>query len=61
MVDGAEHLAQALDQLPEQILAELAQGMKLVGRRFCRPAAPQCEGCPLEALLPAGGPRSADD
>jgi endonuclease-3 related protein len=61
MVDGAEHLAEALDQLPEQILAELAQGMKRVGRRFCRAAAPLCEGCPFETLLPAGGPHSAGD
>lgn len=26
-----------------------------VGRRFCGPQ-PNCEGCPLRALLPAGGP-----
>jgi endonuclease-3 related protein len=27
-----------------------------VGKRHCKKQAPLCEGCPLEPLLPAGGP-----
>ena len=27
---------------------------------FCRAAAPRCDGCPLERLLPEGGPREVD-
>jgi endonuclease-3 related protein len=40
-------------------LIELAQGMEQLGRRYCRAAA-HCDGCPLEFLLPEGGPRAAD-
>jgi endonuclease III len=43
------------------VLTELAHGMEQLGRRFCRPAAPRCDGCPLEGLLPEGGPREADE
>jgi len=42
------------------VLGELAHGMERLGRRFCRVAAPRCEGCPLENLLPEGGPREVD-
>jgi endonuclease-3 related protein len=41
-------------------LAKLAHGMAEVGRRFCRAAGPKCERCPLEHLLPEGGPRDVD-
>jgi endonuclease III related protein len=46
---------------PAVVLTGLAHGMELLGKRFCRPSAPRCEGCPLEALLPEGGPRGAED
>lgn len=42
------------------MLAELSRGMVPLGRHFCRAAAPLCQGCPLEALLPSGGPCHAD-
>jgi endonuclease III related protein len=41
-------------------LADLSHGMEVVGRRFCRAAAAHCSGCPLEHLLPEGGPRELD-
>jgi endonuclease III related protein len=42
------------------VLADLSRGMVPLGRRYCRASGPLCEGCPLESLLPAGGPRDAD-
>jgi endonuclease-3 related protein len=42
------------------LLSELSRGMVLLGRRYCRAGGPICQGCPLEALLPAGGPRESD-
>jgi endonuclease-3 related protein len=41
-------------------LNDLARGMMQVGRRYCRAAAPKCEQCPLEVVLPEGGPREVD-
>jgi endonuclease III related protein len=43
-----------------RLLAQLSHGMAQVGRQFCRPAAARCQGCPLEHLLPEGGPREND-
>ncbi len=34
----------------------LSHGMEQLGRQFCRAAAAHCDGCPLEHLLPEGGP-----
>jgi endonuclease-3 related protein len=42
-------------------LADLAHDLDALGRRFCRAAAPHCDGCPLESLLPESGPRGALD
>ena len=41
-------------------LIEVSRGMGQLGRRFCRAAAPRCDQCPLEPLLPEGGPREFD-
>jgi endonuclease-3 related protein len=41
-------------------LRELSHTLVQVGRQFCKAAAPRCDGCPLEHLLPEGGPREAD-
>jgi endonuclease-3 related protein len=46
---------------PADGLADLAHDMEQLGRQFCRAAAPRCDGCPLEGLLPEGGPRGGDD
>jgi endonuclease-3 related protein len=53
--------AGAHDHVAGRALLELAHGMEQLGRRFCRAAAPRCDGCPLESLLPEGGPRKLDD
>jgi endonuclease III related protein len=41
-------------------LIDLARGMGQLGRQYCRAAAPKCEHCPLEPVLPEGGPREVD-
>ncbi len=43
------------------LLTRVSDGMEELARRFCRPAAPHCDGCPLESLLPEGGPRGAEE
>jgi endonuclease-3 related protein len=45
---------------PADELTELAHGMEQLGRRFCRAAAPRCDDCPLESLLPEAGPLGAE-
>lgn len=42
-------------------LEAFSRGMADIGRRFCKPAAPRCERCPLRTVLPAGGPIEVDD
>jgi endonuclease III len=64
VVDHVDHAADRADLSDEDAavqLADLAHGMEELGRRFCRAAAPHCDGCPLESLLPEGGPRGAED
>lgn len=41
-------------------LADVSHGMERLGRQFCRAAEARCRGCPLEHLLPEGGPREVD-
>jgi endonuclease-3 related protein len=53
--------AESLDDRKVSELADLAHGMEQVGRRFCRATATDCAECPLEDLLPEGGPRGAED
>ncbi len=53
--------AESLDDRQVSELADLAHGMEQVGRRFCRATATDCAECPLEDLLPEGGPRGAED
>lgn len=42
-------------------LSALARGMTDVGKRFCKPAAPACEKCPLRTVLPEDGPLALDE
>jgi endonuclease-3 related protein len=42
-------------------LANLEHGMHQLGSRLCKARAPRCDGCPLERLLPEGGPRELDE
>jgi endonuclease-3 related protein len=44
-----------------QNLMDLARGMEQVGRRYCKPATPHCEECPLASFLPEGGFRQLDE
>jgi endonuclease III related protein len=60
LVDAALGRADFVEDEAASALAELAHGMERLGRRYCRVAAPRCEGCPLEKLLPEGGPRELD-
>jgi endonuclease-3 related protein len=61
LVQSAAQPAVAGDDSESEVLVELAHGLEQLGRRFCRAAAPRCEGCLLERLLPAGGPRGLAD
>jgi len=60
LVDHAIDHAEPPDEDPANVLSNLALGMEQLGRRYCRAAAPRCDGCPLESLLPEGGPREVD-
>jgi endonuclease-3 related protein len=60
LVDHATDRGAARDEDATNRLIELAQCMERLGRRYCRAASPRCEGCPLECLLPEGGPRAVD-
>ncbi|MGP0067470.1 MAG: endonuclease III [Isosphaeraceae bacterium] len=53
--------AESLDVRQVNELADIAHGMEQVGRRFCRAATTDCGECPLESLLPEGGPHAAED
>ena len=61
LVDRVAGWADTLEHDAAATLADLAHGMEPLGRQFCRAAAPHCDGCPLEGLLPEGGPRGAAD
>lgn len=41
-------------------LEALSRGLADIGRRFCKPAAPRCERCPLRPVLPPGGAIEVD-
>jgi len=60
LIDLAIDRADPPREDPADLLRNLAAGMEQLGRRFCRAAAPRCGGCPLESVLPEGGPREVD-
>ncbi len=60
VVDHASEFAARRGLTTTDVLKGLAHGMERLGRVHCRAAAPLCEGCPFETLLPEGGPREAD-
>jgi endonuclease III related protein len=60
LVERAMHGADELEEKAVTALSDVSYGMELLGRKYCRPAAPHCAGCPLEHLLPEGGPREVD-
>lgn len=57
--DAAGVLIAATEAEPAD-LARVSLDFADVGRRFCKPAGPRCEPCPLKALLPEGGPIAVD-
>jgi len=61
LVDRVAEWADVREDDSANALADLAHRMEQLGQQFCRAAAPQCEGCPLESLLPPGGPRGAEE
>ncbi len=61
IVEQATGRGDVTDGEAANVLADLLRGMEQLGRRFCRAAAPRCDQCPLEHLLPEGGPREADE
>jgi len=60
VVDHAALRAEPWAKDPAYLLKNLSVGMEQLGRRYCRAAAPHCDQCPLECLLPEGGPRGVD-
>ncbi len=60
VVDHATDQGCVMDGESSQRLVGLTHGMEQLGRRYCRAAAPRCDQCPLESMLPEGGPREAD-
>jgi endonuclease-3 related protein len=60
IVDRAMSMADGSDEAAALDLAALGHAMAELGRQFCRARAPLCAGCPLEHLLPEGGPRDGD-
>jgi endonuclease III len=60
LVDHATRGGDVPEGEAAMVLIGLAQGMQQIGRRYCRAAAPRCDQCPLESVLPEGGPREAD-
>ena len=60
LVERAMNAAHDLEEQAVTALRDLSHGMDPLGRQFCRSAAPHCGGCPLEHLLPEGGPREVD-
>jgi endonuclease-3 related protein len=58
--DEAQALLSGLAPGDPESLAAIGQGLARVARDFCKPARPRCGDCPLEALLPSGGPIEPD-
>ncbi|APW60157.1 hypothetical protein [Paludisphaera borealis] len=58
--DVSQRLIDAADANPSALSA-LSNALTDVGKRFCRPASPACEKCPLRTVLPPDGPLALHD
>jgi endonuclease-3 related protein len=54
--DEARSVLESIAPDQPERLAQLSIGFEKLGRDYCKPSAPKCDGCPLRALLPEGGP-----
>jgi endonuclease-3 related protein len=61
LVEQATGRGDIADSQAATVLGDVSRGMVPLGRQYCRAAAPRCDQCPLEHLLPDGGPREADE
>ncbi|MBV8488413.1 MAG: hypothetical protein JO161_09045 [Planctomycetaceae bacterium] len=57
--EARELLSRRIGRSSREIEA-VAHQMAEVGRRLCKPTAPQCQACPLAAFLPERGPLEPD-
>lgn len=57
--EASEALRRFAPDEPEALRA-LASQLEEIGTRFCRVSGPKCATCPLQPLLPEGGPISPD-
>ncbi|MGO9597762.1 MAG: endonuclease III [Isosphaeraceae bacterium] len=57
--EARELLSRQLGHSPTEI-ETVAHGMTEVGRRFCKPRAPECQACPLAPFLPEREPLEPD-
>ena len=55
LIDAAAAAAGGCNRDEASLLNDLAPGLEQVGRTFCRPSAPRCDGCPLEEFLAGRG------
>jgi endonuclease III related protein len=65
-IDASASYDEARELLGRQLghstmeIETLAHQMTEVGRRFCKPRAPECQACPLAPFLPERGPLEPD-
>ncbi len=57
--DEASSVAEGIAPDDPEALARLSLGLEKLGRDACKPAAAQCDRCPLRPFLPEGGPVEA--
>jgi endonuclease III related protein len=60
LVDRALFACNDEEQGAVAALSDLSHAMERLGQQYCRAAEARCHGCPLESLLPEGGPREVD-
>jgi endonuclease III related protein len=58
--DEARSVLEAIAPDDAPGLAQLSLSFEKLGRDSCGPGQPRCDGCPLQSLLPEGGPVDAN-